>query len=302
MSEACRLPAVTEERLPPERVAGRAVTPARAQWRELARPTPEPGRFDPSAVGDLPEPACRWLTHAIAPGTLLARTVVLEMEGRFRLGPWLPMRAVQVLSPPHGLVWAARIGWGPLSFRGYDRFGGDAGNGGAGGDRGDRGNGRAGGDGGAGGDGDLRGEMAWRLFGLLPVVHMAGPHIDRSAAGRLAAEAMWAPGSFLGPEVSWQPGATPDVVTAQWRIGVHRVPVDMCVGSGGALRPLTVHRWGNPGKQPWAEYPFGGAVEEESTFGGFTIPTRMTVGWFAGTDRSRQGAFFRFHVTAARHL
>jgi hypothetical protein len=46
------------------------------------------------------------------------------MDGHIRLGRWLPFRAVQVLAPSDGFVWAARAGWGPLSFYGYDSYGG----------------------------------------------------------------------------------------------------------------------------------------------------------------------------------
>lgn len=171
-----RLSGMTSKKSPPVRIARKAAGPTADQWLRLAVPTPDPQRFDPASLSGLPEPARRWLAHAIAPGTLLARTVVLEMEGRFRLGRWLPMRAVQVVSPPLGLVWAAQIGWGPLSFRGFDRYGED------------------------------RGEMSWRLFGRLPVVHAEGADVDRSAAGRLAGEVIWVPASFLGPGVSWQSG------------------------------------------------------------------------------------------------
>lgn len=37
-------------------------------------------------------------------------------------------------------------------------------------------------------------------------MHAEGADVDRSAAGRLAGEAIWVPASFLGPGVSWQSG------------------------------------------------------------------------------------------------
>lgn len=58
---------------------------------------------------------------------------------------------------------------------------------------------------------------------------------------------------------------------------------------------------GNPaGGKGWAEVPFGGTVSEERTFGGMTIPSRMTVGWFYRTERAARGEFFRLNITSAR--
>lgn len=66
-----------------------------------------PAAFDPAMVAGLPEPARRWLTHVIAPGTPLWRSVELSMVGQIRLGSWRPFTATQVLAPPKGYIWAA---------------------------------------------------------------------------------------------------------------------------------------------------------------------------------------------------
>jgi len=45
---------------------------------------------------------------------------------------------------------------------------------------------------------------------------------------------------------------------------------------------------------------FGGIVEEEGTFGGYTIPTRLRVGWHFHEGRfGPDGEFFRVTVDAA---
>ena len=41
--------------------------------------------FDPAATMGLPEPAQRWLSHAIAPGTPLWGSVELTMRGQIKL-------------------------------------------------------------------------------------------------------------------------------------------------------------------------------------------------------------------------
>ena len=174
-----------------------------------------------------------------------------------------------MLAPPAGFVWAARAGWGPLSVRGFDRYG------------------------------DGSGEMQWRLAGVVPLIQERGPHVTRSAAGRLAAEAVLAPTTLLNPAVTWQPGAERDTAIATWRIGPHTIAVTLHVNAEGQARKVTMMRWGNPNRGTFAEHPFAALLGEPATFGGITIPTRVTAGWFYGTPRWEEGEFFRARITAA---
>jgi Family of unknown function (DUF6544) len=70
----------------------------------------------------LPDPARRWPTHATAPGTGVARAVVVEMEGEIRIGRWMRFRPVQLHAPPDGYVWAARAKLGRLAISGFDPY------------------------------------------------------------------------------------------------------------------------------------------------------------------------------------
>jgi hypothetical protein len=45
--------------------------------------------------------------------------------------------------------------------------------------------------------------------------------------------------------------------------------------------------------------PFGGTMESEKTFGGYTIPTRIRVGWNFGNEKFEKGEFFRAEITNA---
>src|SRR4051794_41298498 len=108
------------------------------------------------------------------------------MRGHLRLGRWMPFHAVQVLSPPDGFVWAARVGWRPSVIRGVDRYA--------------RG----------------RGEQRW-LRGRVPLLHGTGPDVDRGLAGRLAAEAEFAPAAFLG--AAWEEANSPREAVARWPDG-----------------------------------------------------------------------------------
>jgi hypothetical protein len=153
----------------------------------------------------------RWLGHAIKPGPPLHRPVMLEMNGRIRLGGWLPFRAVQVHAPPDGHVSAVRARFGPLSISGFDRY--------------DR----------------TAGEMRWRLLGRVPLVTATGPDLDRSAAGRVALDALFIPAVWLSPHVTWREART---YGGGVEAGRTRVPLSAWVGGcavgGGA--PLGVRR------------------------------------------------------------
>jgi hypothetical protein len=54
----------------------------------------------------------------------------------------------------------------------------------------------------------------------------------------------------------------------------------------GGFREIRILRWGNQTADGSFSYiPFGGQVHEESRFGGYTIPSKIRVGWWIGTDR-----------------
>ena len=217
-------------------------------------------------VAGLPEPARRWLTHAIRPGTPLARSVQLQMHGHIRLGTWRPFTATQVLAPPEGFIWAATARVLGLPVTGYDRFSSST------------------------------GQMRWRLLGLVPVLTADGPDISASAAGRLASEGVLIPTTF--DAATWTTTG-PDQATATWRIGDHQEDVDLHVGEHGQLRSVLIQRWGTPNRCPYGRYPFGVTVEAENTFAGITIPSEFRAGWWWGTDRQDEGEFFRAHITDA---
>lgn len=213
-------------------------------------------RFDPAMVAGLPEPAQRYFLHAIALGTPLASHVVLRMHGTIRLrddAAPLPMRAEQVLAPPHGFVWKARVGRGLMRIRGSDSYS------------------------------DGRGRMHWRLWGLVPVVTQAGSDTDRSAAGRLGGEAVLLPSALLPANGAvW---AAVDDSAARVTLDVHGEAVTfvVAVDEAGQLKRVVIRRWngdasnGDVGYLPFV-VEFGGAA----TFDGHTIPMQIAAGWERG--------------------
>jgi hypothetical protein len=250
-----------------ERAPG-AARHVRGEWERLSATTEDAGTFDPATLGGLPEPARRWLSHAIAPGTPLWRSVELSMTGQIRLGSWRPFTARQVLTPPSGFIWAARARVAGLPVTGYDRYSA------------------------------ATGEMRWRLLGLVPVMSSSGPDVSRSAAGRLAGEAVFVPTVFH--HASWEACAEPDTAVMVWRLAGGEERTRLRIGADGSLLEAVLQRWGNPDGAPFGRYPFGVAMEAERTFAGVTIPSVLRAGWWWGTDRAAEGEFFRARITGAR--
>jgi len=244
----------------------RAARSRRRDWVRLATGTAADPFTAERTVG-LPEPARRWLTHAIAPGTPLWSSVELTMHGEIRLGTWRPFHARQILAPPAGFIWAASARIAGLPVVGFDRYS------------------------------NTSGEMRWRLLGLAPVLTAHGSDITRSAGGRLAAEGLTLlPTSF--PKATWTEVDDPDTAVGSMSIGDEQESVRLRVGPQGQLRDVLLQRWGNPDGAPYGRYPFGVTVHSERSFGGITIPASLEAGWWHA-DRQADGDFFRATITTA---
>ncbi len=61
--------------------------------------------------------------------------------------------------------------------------------------------------------------------------------------------------------------------------------LNLTIDDEGALQEASLLRYGNQiGRGQWGYAPFGMRVEQETTFGGCTIPSRMRGGWWYGTE------------------
>lgn len=236
----------------------------RKDWAELCAPTRHPTAFDPAMLAGLPEPARRYLTHAIASGTPLWQTVEISMVGHIKIGAWRPFTATQVVAPGRCYIWAANARLFGIPVIGYDRLSGGT------------------------------GEMRWRLLDLLPVVSTDGPDMTRSAAGRLASEITLIPTAFGG--ATWTGGDSPDTAVASWSTGEQQERVALHVGPNGQLRDVLMQRWGNPDGSPFGRYPFGVTVDAERSDAGVTLPASVRAGWWRGTGRQDAGEFFRARI------
>lgn len=221
-------------------------------WQRLAS-TEASGVFEPSMLDGLPEPARRYLEHALAPGAPLAVHVELSLSGTIRLSDDqepLPMESVELLAPPRGFVWRANVGSGAVRIRGFDRYADDF------------------------------GEMRWWLYGLVPVASASGPDVTRSAFGRMLGESVLLPSQLLpSPTVHWS--AVGDS-TAVARIGEGDRAIDLTitVDTEGRLRRAAFLRWNSDAKNgPVGPMHFVMTSGAERTFGPYTIPSQLSAGW-----------------------
>jgi len=243
-------------------------------WETLRVP-PGTALFDSESVATLPDPAQRYLRHAIAPGTRLARSVVVEMQGRIGLKPGadkLPFQARQILAAPNGLIWRATVGEGIMQISGSDRY--------------------------VAGEG----AMHWFMGYAIPLLRASGVDVSRSAAGRVALEAPLMLPSALLPEA----GARWEAIDARsarvyLQIGSEQLALLISVAPDGRLERVEMPRWdaegmdGKPGYVLWV----GDQLTEERTFGGYTIPVRMRATKRADTPQA--DSFFEAEIKSAQY-
>jgi hypothetical protein len=227
--------------------------------------------FTETMVEGLPLTARRYLLHSIKPGTPLASSVHLKMRGTIRLKPgttWMPMQAEQVISVPRGYVWKATADNGLLRMSGGDYyFQGDA-------------------------------RVRFWLWGMIPVANSGGPDVARSAAGRLAVESVLFPTALLPQNgARWEP-VDDQSATVLVKVGNEVIPLTLSIGAQGEARQVRTRRWGDSTEDGSFGYiPFGGELSKERTFGGYTIPSKLSVLWWPGTVK--QFEFFRADIEEA---
>jgi hypothetical protein len=99
---------------------------------------------------------------------------------------------------------------------------------------------------------DGAGSTEGRLFGRARVFSVAGEHTTRSAAGRAALEAIWAPAALL-PErgVRWRAESDEEIV-AIVDVPPERAEVRLTIDEHGTVRSASALRWGKAGQEPSA--------------------------------------------------
>lgn len=230
--------------------------------------------FTSDAVASFPLGVQQYFNHAIAPHTPLAAKVRLQMHGEIKLNHrWYSFSATQVIQPSRGMIWQAQTKMaGGIPIKGRDRIL------------------------------DGAGSMVWRLFGVIPVVKASGADISHSAAGRLAAELVWLPSALCREDIAWQVDS-PHHLQAQFNLQGYPIHLHLHIDDTGQLKTVHLQRWGDTGDGNFRAADFGGIAEAETTFGNYTIPSRLRIGWYFGTPRfESEGEFFRVTVDDAEFV
>ncbi len=257
----------------------RAETQAlRRTWQSLLHAGQDPRTgFDPASVDALPDAARRFFRFSIGPGTPLRSVAEVCMRGEIGLGSkttpnYLPMRAREILAPPHGFIWEVAAGQGLMRLSGSD---------------------------------GATTESSWsrfRMLGILPVVRAGGSEDHRRAAfGRLVGEAVfWVPAALLpGTGIRWT-GVDADTARVTVDFAGLSQSVDISVAADGRVVSVVLPRWSdaNPDKT-FRLQPFGGTLSDFATFDGYRVPTRVEAGNFFGSED--YFAFFRAVVDDIRY-
>jgi len=256
----------------------RGAAEASAAWADIAsRARPPLGRFDLLMVEDEPEIARRYFAHAIAPGTPLHTAVELEMRGTFLLGNKekhrrYTMAARQILRPPFEFVWQPTLRSGAMVITGSDA---------------------------------LVGDRAWTRFWLLSLIPVANvatsTDVLRSAAFRAASESLWAPATLLPQNGGQWEQIGPNRARVTTTRSIPAIVLELELGEDGAVKEVIGLRWSNANADARFRFqPFGGTVQAERSFGGFTIPSQLHVGNHYGTLDYLP--FFQAEITNARYF
>jgi len=227
-------------------------------------------RFEAAALTGLAEPVRRYLTHAISDGAVVTAGVRLAMAGRIKVGRRLSFTAEQEFRG-HAFTWSARAGlgrWKPLNV--VDSYG------------------------------DGAGSTKGKLFGRLRFMHANDENTARAAAGRAAAESIWVPGALLpGPGVLWRVESD-ELIVVRLDVAPEHPEVTIRIGPTGAVRSVSLLRWGNAGQKHFSYIPFGGEIHAERRFGDLVLPSEVSVGWWWGT--ARYEPFFEATIRYAEPL
>ncbi len=229
-------------------------------WNTLEQEPSGTEVFSEKMVEDLPDPARRYFLHAIKPGTPLATKLHWRWSGEMKPGktmPWMALTSEQITVKGRGLVRKIQASNGPLMLTAADHLL----------------------------DGD--GRMRISLYGLVPFINETGPDLSLSALGGMLAEGVFLPSSLLpGPHVRIE-GVDGSRFTVTLEMQGKQASYTIAVDAEGRPTEQSVlQRWGNiTDDGSYRFIPYGAVVEEEGTFGGYTIATRVRGGWWYGTDQ-----------------
>jgi hypothetical protein len=211
-------------------------------------------RFEEDLIAELDEPVRRYFTHTISPGAALTERVLLTMHGRIKVGRWMDFTAQQQFNDRHEFEWRARAGWRafkPLHV--VDSYASGAGG------------------------------TVGQLLGRMPFLHAVDANTARAAAARSAAESIWVPAALMPQnEVTWRT-EDENTIVASFDVPPEHAELRLVIDERGAVKSVSLERWGNVGQRAFSYIPFGARILAEQRFGDYVIPSHVNVGWWYGT-------------------
>ncbi|MEH2041211.1 DUF6544 family protein [Nostoc sp.] len=233
--------------------------------------------FSEAMIADLPIPAQRYLRHAIQVGTPLASSLSLKFTGNTQFGAksklW-PLKGTEILiTPQRGFLWKETLQTGLLTQNGLLYY--------------------------ANGKGRVR----WNFFELIPDPAKSGGGTNDAAKamlGRFITKYIWTPFAFLP-----QQGAVWEAIDdehAKVTVSVDGTPVTitLTIDAEGRLQESVSLRWGAKTEDgSFAYFPYGIKVEEEKTFDGYTIPSRLSAAWCYGDVDREPPLVFHYAIEKA---
>jgi hypothetical protein len=127
----------------------------------------------------------------------------------------------------------------------------------------------------------------WRAragWGPLKPLHVVDSYRD-GAGSTDGRESIWVPGMLVpGSGVSWR-AESENRIVASIDVPPERSDVTLRIDDEGAVRAISLMRWGNVGQKDFGYIPFGGDMHAERRFGPVVLPSEVTVGWWYGTPR-----------------
>lgn len=217
----------------------------------------------------LDEPVRRYFRFSLGEGegpegAGFAEAYRLEMNGRIKVGPWLPFAAGQWLDGEQ-FEWTAKVPVRGLPLLEVtDRYRNGAGG------------------------------TAGRVLGRFRAFADESPDAVRSAAMRAAMEGTLAPATLLPDRgVQWRAESDDSVVFS--RPGSPEASeIRLRIDRAGRPREVSAMRWRTGDGEPRYQ-PFGCVFDSVTRFGSLTAPDRIHAGWGFGTPDFKP--FFRATIT-----
>ena len=123
------------------------------------------------------------------------------------------------------------------------------------------------------------------MAGRIALKTVEGADIDRSAAGRTALEAIFAPISLLPRTgLRWSAPSDSEIIFTR-ELAPERTEVNLRIDESGRVEEVWALRWGKADRGPHAYIPMGSVIHRSETFGALTVPAEFTAGWWFGTPR-----------------